>query len=173
MSVNKCQHNNTEACLQLGMLIKLVQHNIRHGVTFQFNYHTHAAAVRFITQIGNAFNNAVLYKLGNSFNKACLINLVRNFSYNNAVLAFLHRLNFCARADFNNAASGIISIFNAFSTQNYCTGRKIRPFNGSHQLRNFHIRIINKHNKAINNFTQIMGRNIGCHAYRNTGAAVN
>ena len=89
------------------------------------------------------------------------------------VLALVGRHDFSLSANFYNAAAGVISASDAFLTQNAGTCREVRAFDSRHQLRNFHIRVINQHNQAVNNLAEIVRRNVGSHTYRDTGTAVN
>ena len=89
------------------------------------------------------------------------------------VLALVGRHNFSLSADFDNATAGIISTGNTFLTQNAGTCREVRALDSRHQLRNFHIWVINQHNKAVNNLAQIVRRNISSHTYCDTGTAIN
>ena len=89
------------------------------------------------------------------------------------VLALVGRHDLSFSTNFYNAAAGVISAGDAFLAQNAGTGREVRAFDSCHQLRNFYIRVINQHNQAINNLTQIVRRNVSSHTNCDTGTAVN
>ena len=52
--VHQRQHDNAEAGLQSRLLEQIVQHDLRIGVLFQFDDHTHTVAVGLIPEVGNA-----------------------------------------------------------------------------------------------------------------------
>ena len=174
LAVNQCQHDDTKGALQGGMLIQTVQNNVRYSITLQLNNNLHAVfKAGEVINLSNSFDYAVLSQVSNILNQVSFINLVGYFGNNDMVLTLVGRHNFSLSADFYNAAAGIISTGNTFLTQNAGTCREVRAFDSRHQLRNFHIRVINQHNKAVNNLAQIVRRNVGSHTNRNTGTAVN
>ena len=174
LAVNQCQHNDTKGALQGGMLVQTVEDNVRYSITLQLNNNLHAVfKAGEVINLGNAFDYAVLSQVSNILNQVSFINLVGYFGNNDMVLTLVGRHNFSLGTDFYYAAAGVISAGNAFLAQNAGTGWEVRAFDSRHQLRNFHIRVINQHNKAVNNLTQVVRRNVGCHTYCDTGTAVN
>ena len=174
LAVNQCQHDDTKGALQGGMLVQTVQNNVRNSITLQLNNNLHAVfKAGEVINLSNAFDYAVLSQVSNILNQVSFINLVGDFGNNNMVLALVGRHNFSLGADFYYAAAGVISAGNAFLAQNAGTGWEVRAFDSRHQLRNFYIRVINQHNKAVNNLAKIVRRNVSSHTYRNTGTAVN
>ena len=174
LAVNQRQHNDTKGALQSGMLVQTVQNNVRNSITLQLNNNLHAVfKAGEVVNLGNAFDYAVLSQVSNILNQVSFVNLIWDFGNNDMVLALVGRHNFSLGADFYNATAGVISTGNTFLAQNAGTGREVRAFDSRHQLWNFHIRVINQHNKAVNNLAQIVRRNVGSHTYSDTGTAVN
>ena len=174
LAVNQRQHDDTKGALQGGMLVQTVQNNVRNSITLQLNNNLHAVfKAGEVINLSNAFDYAVLSQVSNILNQVSFINLVGYFGNNDMMLTLVGRHNFSLGADFYYAAAGVISAGNAFLAQNAGTGWEVRAFDSRHQLRNFYIRVINQHNKAVNNLTQIVRRNISSHTNCDTGTAVN
>ena len=174
LTVNQRQHDDTKGALQGGMLVQTVQNNVRNSITLQLNNNLHAVfKAGEVINLGNAFDYAVLSQVSNILYQVSFVDLVGDFGNNDMVLTLVGRHNFSLGANFYYAAAGVISAGNAFLAQNAGTGWEVRAFDSRHQLRNFYIRVINQHNKAVNNLTQIVRRNVGCHTYCDTGTAVN
>ena len=174
LAVNQRQHDDTKGALQGSMLVQTVQNNVRNSITLQLNNNLHAIfKAGEVINLGNAFDYAVLSQVSNILNQVSFVNLIGDFGNNDMVLALVGRHNFSLGADFYYAAAGVISAGNTFLAQNAGTSREVRAFDSRHQLRNFHIRVINQHNKAVNNLAQIVRRNVSSHTYCDTGTAVN
>ena len=174
LAVNQRQHDNTKGALQGGMLVQTVQNNVRNSITLQLNNNLHSVfKAGEVINLGNTFDYAILSQVSNILNQVSFVNLVGDFGNNDMVLALVGRHDLCFSTNFYNAAAGVISAGNTFLAQNAGTGREVRAFDSCHQLRNFHIRIINQHNQAINNLAQIVRRNVSSHTNCDTGTAVN
>ena len=174
LAVNQRQHDDTKGALQGGMLVQTVQNNVRYSITLQLNNNLHAVfKAGEVINLSNALDYAVFSQVSNILNQVSFINLVGYFGNNDMMLTLVGRHNFSLGTDFYYAAAGVISAGNAFLAQNAGTGWEVRAFDSRHQLRNFYIRVINQHNQAVNNLTQIVRRNVGSHTDCDTGTAVN
>ncbi len=80
---------------------------------------------------------------------------------------------FATRTNINFTASGAVRFFDATATIDNSGGREIRPRNVLHQLFNADVFIFNVSQAAVNHFTQVMRRNVGCHTHGDTGRAVH
>ncbi|MNE84100.1 hypothetical protein D3C80_1809710 [compost metagenome] len=76
-----CQHIDAECGLHCRMLIQVIQYNTRINIASHLNHYTHTIAVGFITQIGNALNPLLAYKLCNLLNQSRLVDLIRQFMH--------------------------------------------------------------------------------------------
>ena len=155
------------------MLEELVQDDISVGITAQVDNDVHAVAVRLIPQIRNALNLLVANKLRNLFNQTCLIDLIRQFRNHDTGLAVAHGFDMGIGPHLDDAAARHISLLNALFTQNKTCRRKIRPLDGGHEFLDGRIRIVYKHQRAVNDLPHIVRRDIGCHTYGDTRSTID
>ena len=81
--------------------------------------------------------------------------------------------NVSLRTHHNAAAPRLIGTFDALHTHDVATGREIRRLHIVHESFNVNIRVVNIRNTPVNHFSQVMGRNIRCHADSDTARTIN
>ena len=74
---------------------------------------------------------------------------------------------------FQTPAPGRKVFLDWIQAADHAAGRKIRPLNVFHQLRNGDVGIINLRAHAINDFAEVVRRHIGGHTHGDAGAAVD
>ncbi len=72
-------HVGAEGGLQRGKAIKLVEHDVRHGVAAEFDHHAIPVAVGFVAQVGDALDLPLAYQLADLLDHRGLVHLVRDF----------------------------------------------------------------------------------------------
>ena len=167
------QHIGTKAGLQLRIPIKLVQHHLGNRVALQLNDNAHTIAVTFVAQIGNALNRFIPHQISDFLNHRGFVHLIRNFRNDDGLPVFANFFNRGTAPHNNRATPRHHGRCGAITTQNKRAGREIRP---GHDLQQFfvgHFVLANNGLRRVNQFTQIMRWNIGCHTNCNTVRAVN
>ena len=173
MPIDEGQHNDTKRFLQLCMLIELIQHNIRIGIGAQFDDNAHTLAVRFIPQCRNAIDFFIPGQIGNGFNDPCLIDLIRDFRNDDTMLTFIHRFDFCTGAHLYAAPARRIGFDDAISAHDFSTCREIRSLYFCHQFFQTGFRVIDEHDTAVDDFAQVMGRDVRRHADSNASRTID
>ena len=167
------QHVEGKALLRRGVAPQLVEHHFRRGIALEIEHDAYAQAVGFIAQIRNAFDALVLHRLGDFFHQRVLALLKGDFGEHDGAFvaaAFLHHV---ARPDADAAAPGFISLLQLAAAQNDAAGGEIRRRNMMHQPFDRDQRIIEKSAHRIDDFAQIVRRNVGRHAHRNAAGAID
>ena len=82
-------------------------------------------------------------------------------------------LEMSAGAHDHAAAAGAVTFLDAGQTVDEARSREIRRRHDLDQLLDIHLRILQQRQTGIHHFAQIMRRNIGRHAHRNTGGTVD
>ena len=162
--IHQRQHDDAEGIAQLRVQIQVVQHHVGHHVGAQLDDDAHTAAVRFIAQVRDAVEDAVLDHLGDAFQKARLVDLVGNFRHDDAVLALRHVFNFTAGLDPHDAAARIVGLADARAAQDDAARREIRPLDGAHQFLRRHVGIVDEQLQAVHDLAQVVGRDVRRHA---------
>ena len=156
------------------MLIELIEDDVRYGVALELDDDAHPFAVRFIAKIGDSFNLLLLYQTGNLLDDPIFVDHEGNFTDNDLLFAgAFDRLSESLAAHLDDAFTFDVSLSDGLLAMNETAGRKIRPRDKLHQLFDRKIRIFHQGNQSIDHFPQIVRRDIGRHADRDTGGAVD
>ncbi len=68
LSIDDGQHDDAEVHLHLGMLVQVVEDDFRLFTALELEHDTHAVAVTFVADVGDAFEAFFVYQRGNIFN---------------------------------------------------------------------------------------------------------
>src|SRR5262249_36979661 len=83
------EHDDAEAELQLGVLVKVVENDLRHFTASQFDYDAHALAVGFVAQVGDALYRLLPDQIRDPFDELCLVDLIGDFGDNDGLFVAL------------------------------------------------------------------------------------
>ena len=176
-TINNGEHIRGEVLLQLGVLVQVIQHNLRGSITLEHNHQTLTGTTRsLIAQIRDAGDLTVLDELSNLNRQVIRVRLVRQLGNHQAgaTVDFLHVDH---RAHGDRAAASTVRILNTLGTQNLCTGREVGALNARHQsiqqLIIGGVRVLQEPLHTLGNLTQVMRRNIGRHTHSNTRRTVD
>ena len=153
MTVDESQHDDAERFLELGMLVQLIQDDIRVNIGAELDDDAHPFAVRFIAKSRNSVDLLIAGQVGNGFNDPGLIDLVRNFCNDDTILTLIHRFDGSAGTHLDTAAARRISFDDAVTTHDFSPGREIRAFDLGHDFFQTGIRVVDKLNTTIDDFT--------------------
>ena len=155
------------------MAIELVQHHITRRIALNLDHNPHAVTVRFVADIGNAFNCLFTNHFTNTFKQLRLIHLIGNFVNDNrfTILGIGLNLGLCPHDD--RAAPIGIGFPNAVPPHDQAASWKIRPWNNDVNFFGGDLGIEDIGLTGGNHFTRIMWRNIGCHTNRDTISAIH
>src|SRR5699024_2816077 len=85
-AINDGEHIRAEGSLQLGVLVQVVEHHARYGITLERNNNAHAYAVRrFIFNLGNTSDLAVGHGLRDIGDQVIWVDLVRQLRNNDSL----------------------------------------------------------------------------------------
>ena len=175
-SVNQCQHICTEGFLQRCIFIQLVQNDIGIGVFFHFNDDLDIITGGCIIQITDAFHTFFLYKVCDLFDQTQFIDHVRNFGDNDTFSAVMFFDFRCGTHDDLSAACSVSRTDAAFA-QNIRTSREVGALDVFHQFFHFCFPaidlVIDHADDAINDLTQIVGRDICRHTNCDTAGTIH
>ena len=168
-SIDQCQHDHPEGVLHRGMLVEIVQHYLCNRIPLQLDNEPHTVTIGFVANIGNSFKFFIVNQFDNFFNQPDLVNLIRQLSNNNGFPAvFLGNLHKGSCPDNNFTPTGRICQTNTLVTIYNTAGWKIRSDNIFHEIGHFQFRVRDQRYHAVNNLSEVLGRDIGGHSNRNT-----
>jgi len=170
--VHHCQHVYAKARFQRRKLVKSVDDDVGDGAALEINDHADALAVRFVAQVGNAVDLAVVDQGGDFFHQRGLVQPKGNFPDNDGLGALFAVFNFQPAAHLHGAAPSVVSVVKSLARVDKAPGGKIRPLHKIHEVVNAALRVVQQQLQGVAKFAKVVGRNIGGHAHGDAGAAV-
>ena len=158
LTVHQRQHDHAVGVLELGVLVQLVQDDRRVGVPLQVDDDADAVLqVRFVADVGDAFDGLVLDELSDFLNQLRLVDHVGQLGDNDLLLAPLGLLNVDLRADLDAAAAGAVGVADAALAEDDPGGREVRPLDRLHQLVDSDVRIIDVGDGPVTDSPRLCG----------------
>ena len=102
-----------------------------------------------------------------------LVDQVRDLLDRDLVLALRHVFDDDLGTDDDGSPAGLVSLANAGSSDDIAAGWEVRSGNLFHQFDRCNVRIIHDGDDAVDRFTQIVCRHVGCHTDSNTHRPVD
>ena len=167
------QHIDAERGLQRRVAIELVQHHIGRGVTLQLDHHAHALAIALVAQISDALDAFLADKLGDTFNQGGLVHLERNGGDDDGFAVFADLFYRGLTAHDHRAAARHQRIASAGPTDDLATGGEVGTRHDVEQLVQTDIWIVDQRQTGIDDFAQIVRRDIGRHANGNAACPID
>ena len=132
-AVDDREHVRAEVLLQLGVLVEVVQHDLRDGVALEHDDEALAGAARgLVADVGDAGELAVLDELGDLDRQVVGVDLVRQLGDDQAGAA-LDLLDVDDGAHRDRAAPGAVRVLDARDAEDLRAGREVRALDALHQ----------------------------------------
>ena len=161
--------------MQLGLSVEVVQNDLRHFTAAQLDHYAHTVLVGLIAQLSDAFELLFLYQLGDLLNQPRLVQLIRQLG-DDDLLTATHLVDvFDGRAGthIDASATGAVGLYDAGATVDNARGREIRARNELHEFINGDIGVFDQRQATVDDFTEVVRRNVGRHAHGDTAGAVD
>ena len=97
--------------LQLGVLVEVVEHHLRHLAALQLDDDPHAVAIGLVAQIGDALDHLLAHQVGDPLDQLRLVHLIRNLGDDDRLaVALLVGLDLGLGAHQDRAAAGHVGL---------------------------------------------------------------
>src|SRR6202035_2994145 len=83
LSVDHREQDHGKTFLHRGVLVELVENDLRFSAAFEFDDNAHAVAITFVAHIRNVFDLFIVHQLGDTFDEDGLVYLIRNLGDDN------------------------------------------------------------------------------------------
>ena len=168
------QHVHAEAGLQRREGIELVEHDFGHGIALDFDHHPHAVPVGFVAEIRDPLDLLVPHRLGDDLDHPGLVHLVGNLGNDDGFAVLGHRLDLRLAPDDHRTSAGREGLPDAVAAQYHAAGREIGTLHMVFdQLANGEVRVVDQRAAGVDDFAEIVRRNVGRHADGNAARAVD
>ena len=177
LAVHDTEHDDTEGGLKLGMLIKLVQDDIRVYILSKLDVDLRCGALTGgVVDIRDAVDFLILDQICDIFDDPRTVDEVRKLLHHDAMLS-VHRFDLTYGTKLDLATSCTVGLLDALVAEDDPTGRKIRPRDYLHDILQGRFlilyAIVNDEVHRTNDLPEIMWRDVRCHADRDTGGTVH
>jgi hypothetical protein len=161
-------------CLQVRMLVELVQQHFGDGVALQIDDDAHALAVGLVAEVGDAVEAPLVHELGDALDHARLVHLVRDLVDDDRRLAGpVVGLDRRARPHREDAAALTVGLPDRRLPADEAGGREVRSRNELHELVDGELGRLDQGDQRIAHLAQVVRRDVRRHADRDAGGAVD
>ena len=167
---------------ELRVLVKIIQNRLRVGIILKLDDHANVFR-RLITNVANAFDLFLMHEISHLLEEIGFIHAERDRGDDDLVIAParmtdtrsgglfpFHDLRLAAH--HHAAAAGTIRMRDISLIKCDAAGGKIRTLHEAKQVFRRRFRIFDEVNARLTHFAQIVRRNVGCHADRDTERAI-
>ena len=109
LTVNQGNQVHTKGILKLGVLVEIIENDLRHFTALQFYHQTHTVFVRLVANIGDAFDFLFVDKLGDALLQGLFIDLIRQRIHHNRLTIVPNVFEVRLGAHDHTAAAGAIA----------------------------------------------------------------
>ncbi len=166
-------HVGAERGLQRRVAVDLVQHDFGDGLALQLDHHAIAFAARFIAQIGDALDLLLAHQFGDALDHGRLVHLKRNLGDDDGLAFLADGLDLDLAAHHDRAAAGMVGVADAAAAENDAAGREIRTRHDHVEIVDRDRRIVDHRDAGVDQFAEIVRRDIGRHADGDAAGAVD
>ena len=174
LAVDQCHHVHAEAVLQLRLLVQVIEDDLGHLAALQLDDDAHAGLVGLVANIRNTLDLFLVDQLGDLFDQGLLVNLVGNLVDDDGLtVALLHILDMRATAHDDAPAAGLVAFAHTHHAVDQRRSREVGGRNVLDQLIDADRRIFQHRQTTGDHFVQVVRRDIGRHADRDTRRTVD
>ena len=176
-AVNDREHVGAERRLQLRVLVEVVEHDLRHGVTLERDHDAQADAVRgLVVDLGDSGDLAVAKLLRDGQDHVVRVDLIGQFrDHDDRAVALLLDGGLAAHAD--RAASGAVGVLDALVAHDEAGGREVGPLDALHArlegLLLGGLGVVEHPVDGLGDLAQVVRRHLGGHTHGDAAGAVD
>ncbi len=171
--VHQGQIDHAEGRLHGRVRIQLVQDDLGKGLFFELDHDAHAFAVALVPQIADSLDHPAAHQGGDLFDQRGFVHLVRDFGDDDAAAPVVHHLDIRLGPHHHPAATRGHIIENPPAAVDDAAGREIRTLHIFQDLVGLHVRLVQQGEKSGADLTQVVGGDLGRHAYGNAVGPVD
>ena len=172
-AVDERQVVGAEGRLQRGVLIQIVEHDLRNDALLELDDQTDALLVGLIAHIRDALDAFIVDELGDLLLQGALVDHVGNLGKDQAVAAGLGRLHMSLGAHGDGAAAGLVALLNAGAAHDDGAGGEVRTGHDLHELVDGGVGVVDQVAGGLDRLGEVMRGDVGGHADGDALAAVD
>ena len=165
------EHDRAEGGLQLGVLVEVVQDDLRLGVALQLHDDAHVG-LRLVADVADALDHLVLHELGRVLDHLGLVHLVGERGDHDAHAVVLPLLDLGVAAHAELAAAELVHGDDAVAAADLRARGEVRPLHELHQVVDRAVAVVDVVGDAVAQLAEVVRRDVGGHAHGDAGGAV-
>ena len=162
-----------ETGLELGVLVKLIQHHVGDGIALEVKHHPHAFPVGLVADFADALDLLFVDEVGRLADHVRLVDLVGNLLDDDLLLAGAGLFEAGLAAHDHPASASLIRILDSLHAIDDASRREVRGLDVLHQSLHRNVGVIDHGHTAVDDLGQVVGRHVGGHAHGNARCTID
>ena len=171
-AVDEGQHVDVEILLQVRHLVERVEDLLREGFLLEVDHDTHAVLVGLVAQILDPLELVFLHEVGDLHDERGLVGRVGHLGHDDLELSGLVLDDLRLGARHDRSLAGGIGFADVLLVVDDAARRKVRPLHELHEVLDTRLRMIDEVTDTVDEFVEIVRRDIGRHTDRDTDRTV-
>ena len=173
LAIDHGQEDHAEALLHRGVLEELVEHDLRLASALELDDDAHAVAVALVADVADLVDDLVVHQLGHALDEPRLVHLVRDLGNDDRVFVLGDVLDGGLGAHHEASAAGAIGLGDSGASRDEAAGGEVRALHELQHVFERGVRIVHQRDAGIDDFCQVMRRNVGRHAHGDAVRAID
>ena len=163
-AVDERQVVGAKSRLQRGVLIQVVEHDLRNDALLELDDQTDALLIGLVAHVRDALDALVIYELGDLLLQGALVDHVGNLGKDQAAAAGLGGFHMGLGTHGDGAAAGLVALPNAGAAHDDGAGGEVRTGHDLHKLVDGGIGIVDQVAGGLDRLGEVVRGDIGGHA---------
>src|ERR1019366_586139 len=164
LAVDHREEDHGEALLHLGVLVELVQHDLRLRSTLELDDDAHAVAIALVADVRDFVDDLFVDQLGDALNELGLVDLVGDLVDDDRRFFLGDLLGGHLGAHEEAAATGGVGLGDAGFAEDEAAGGEIRALHVAQDFEEAGVGIVHQFDGGVEDLGEVVGRDVGRHA---------
>src|SRR5918997_2668698 len=172
-AINEGHQVHAEALLHLGVLVEVVQDDLRHRLALELDDDPHPVAVRLVAQVAYVGELALLDELGDLLQQVALVDLVGDLGYHDLGPVALDLLGVSPGLDLYRPAPGRHRVLDAAQPDDHASRREVGPLDVLGDFLVVELGVLDECYGGVDDLAEVVRRDLGRHPHRDAVCTVD
>ena len=172
-AIDDGEHPHARAVLQIGVLVEVVQHNVRVVTALYFKNDAHAGAVALVADIADALDLLLVDQVRSLLDQPGLVDLIRNLADHDCVAVLAQLLNLDLGAHQDVTAPGGVGLPDTRRAAQDAARREVRSLHHRDDALKPRVGVLDQLDRGVHQLAEVVRRDVGRHSHRNAVGAVD
>ena len=157
------EHVGAEGGLELGVLVEVVEDDLREGAALEFDDDADAVAGAFVADVGDAFDDLLVDEVGHLLDHAGLVHRVGDLGDDDGLFVLVFDdLGLAAHDD--GAAAELVHGLDGAGAADGGAGGEVGALDELHEVVDGAVGVVDVMGDPVHEFAEVVGRDVGGHA---------